>query len=215
MTHSSTTPLVARRSLRTGLALTGATLALIALAGCAPESSAEPTASAAPSATATAEPTASATATAEPTATPTPPPAPEGTPVALTCDQVLTPDDVYALNPNFGEDPEYAASSNAAVTATTYGGLACGWLNQSSGEVIEVVLAMPNESLANTLKDAALSDGEIVPTYGSAPEVEGYFSASSSTAQVFTRGYWVAVTDPGMIEPGDAGPVLDIVLGKL
>ncbi|MCU1444460.1 iron ABC transporter ATP-binding protein [Cryobacterium sp.] len=213
MTHSSSTPLAPRRSLRTGLALTGATLALIALAGCGPESSAEPTASAAPSATASVEPT--ATATVEPTATPTPPPAPEGTPVSLTCDQVLTADDVYALNPNLGEDLEYAASSAAAVTATTYGGIACAWLNQSSGEVIEVALAMPNESLANTLKDAALSDGEIVPTYGSAPEVEGYFSASSSTAQVFTRGYWVAVTDPGMIEPGDAGPVLDAVLGKL
>ena len=215
MTHSSSTSLAARRSLRTGLALTGVTLALLALAGCAPESSAEPTASAAPSVTATptAEPT--ETATAEPTATPTPPPAPEGTAVDKTCDQVLTADDIYALNPNFSPDPGYAAASEFAVTATTYSGISCGWINQSSGEVIEVAIAMPNESLANTLKDAALADGEIVPTYGTAPEVEGYFSASTSTAQVFTNGYRVAVTDPGMIEPGDAGPVLDSVLGNL
>ena len=215
MTHSSLTTLAARRRLRGGLALTGAALALLALAGCAPDSGAEPTASAAPSATATATAAPTETATAEPTATPTPPPAPEGTPVALTCDQVLTADDVYALNPNFGTDPGYAATSPIAITAATYSGVSCGWLNQSSGEVIEVAIAMPNEALANTLKDAALADGEIVPTYGTAPEVEGYFSASTSTAQVFTKGYWVAVADPGMIEPGDAGPVLDAVLAKL
>jgi hypothetical protein len=217
VTHSSSTSLAAHRSLRAGFALTGAALALVALAGCAPESSAEPTASAVPSATATATATAAPaeTATVEPTATPTPPPAPEGTPVGLACDQVLTADDVYAINPNFGTDPGYAATSASALTAATYGGVSCGWLNQSSGEVIEVAIAMPNEALANTLKDAALAEGEIVPTYGTAPEVEGYFSASASTAQVFTKGYWVAVTDPGMIEPGDAGPMLDAVLGKL
>jgi hypothetical protein len=217
VTHSSSTSLAARRSRRNGLALTGAALALLAIAGCAPDAGAQPTASAAPSATASAsasaEPT--ETATAEPTATPTPPPAPEGAPVGKTCDQVLTADDVYALNPNFGTDPGYAASSATAMAATTYGGVSCGWLNQSSGEVIEVAIAMPNETLANTLKDAALADGEIVPTYGTAPEVEGYFSAGTSTAQVFTNGYWVAVTDTGMIEPGDAGPVLDAVLGNL
>jgi uncharacterized lipoprotein YbaY len=217
VTHSSSPSLAARRGFRTGFALTGAALALVALAGCAPESSAEPTPSAVPSATATASATAepTETATVEPTATPTPPPAPEGTPVGLSCDQVLTADDVYALNPNFGTDPGYAATSASAVTAATYGGVSCGWLNQSSGEVIEVAIALPNEALTNTLKDAALADGEIVPTYGTAPDVEGYFSASTSTAQVFTKGYWVAVTDPGMIEPGDAGPVLDAVLGKL
>jgi hypothetical protein len=122
---------------------------------------------------------------------------------------------VYALNPNFTSDPGYAATSASATTAATYGGISCGWINETSGEVIEVALAMPNEALANTLKDAALAEGEIVPTYGTAPEVEGYFSASTSTAQVFTKGYWVAVANPGMIEPGDAGPVLDAVLAKL
>jgi hypothetical protein len=215
VTHSSSTLHADRRSFRTALALTGAALALIGLAGCAPESSAEPTASAAPSVSATPTPEPTETATAEPTATPTPPPAPEGTPVGMTCDQVLTADDVYAINPNFTSDPGYAATSASATTAATYGGISCGWINETSGEVIEVALAMPNEALANTLKDAALAEGEIVPTYGTAPEVEGYFSASTSTAQVFTKGYWVAVANPGMIEPGDAGPVLDAVLAKL
>ncbi|MGY4859829.1 hypothetical protein [Cryobacterium sp. AP23] len=215
MTHSSSTSLVARRSIRTGLALTGATLALIGLAGCAPESSAEPTASVAPSATATAEPT--ATATAEPTETATPEPVvpPAGTAVDKTCEQLLSPDDVYAINPNLGVDPEYAATSDYAVTAATYSGISCGWLNQSSGETFEVALAMPNESLTNTLKDQALATGEIVPTYGSAPDVEGYFSAETTTAQVFTRGYWVTVTDPTLVEPGDAEPILATVLGNL
>lgn len=210
MTHSSSSSF---RRLRTALALTGTSLALIALAGCAPTDGTEPTASATPSSTATTEPT--ATATAEPTASESPAPKPEGADVDKKCDQVLTADDVYALNPNVGVDPDYSATSDTAVTATTYNGISCGWLNQSSGEVIEVSLAMPNETLTNSLKDAALAGGEIVPTYGAAPEVEGYFSAGTGTAQVFSGGYWVAVVTPEMIEPGDAERIMSAVLGNL
>ena len=215
MTLSSSSSFTTPRRLRTALALTGATLALFALAGCAPEGGTEPTASPTASGGATSEPTATATATAEPTATATPAPAPEGTAVDKSCDQVLTADDVYALNPNFSVDPGYAATSDTAVTATTYSGISCGWINQSSGEVIEVSLAMPNDSLANNLKDAALANGDIVPTYGTAPEVEGYFSPGTGTAQVFANGYWVAVSSPDMIEPGDAERVMSTVLANL
>lgn len=213
MTHSSSSSFATGRRLRAALALTGASLALIALAGCAPAGDAEPTASATakPTGTATSEPS----ATAEPTATATPAPVAEGTAVDKSCDQVLTADDVYELNPNVGVDPGYAASSEAAMIATEYNGISCGWLNQSSGEVIEVSVAMPNDTLANTLKDAALAGGDIVPTYGSAPDVEGYFSASTGTAQVFTGGYWVAVASPTMIEPGDAERIMSTVLGNL
>jgi len=203
--------------LRAALALTGATLALVALAGCAPEGGSEPSASAttAPNASATAEPSAEPTASAEPTVEPTPVQPPEGTPVELACDQVITPDEAYELNPNLGTDPAYAPTSDTAVTATTYNGVSCGLLNQSSGEVIEISLAQPNEPLTNTLKDAALAGGDIVPTYGTAPEVEGYFSADTGTAQVFTGGYWVAVSSPDMIEPGDAERLMSLVLSNL
>jgi hypothetical protein len=213
VTHSSSSSFSTPRRLRAAFALTGATLALIALAGCAPESGAEPTASA--TAGATAEPTDTAAPTVKPTETATPAPVAEGTAVDLGCDDILTAEDVYDLNPNFGVDPNFAASSETATTATSYDGVACGWLNQSSGEVIEVSVAMPNEALANTLKDSALASGTIVPTYGSAPEVEGYFSPSTGTAQVFSGGYWVAVSSPDMIEPGDAERIVGTVLGNL
>lgn len=218
MTHSRTSSLAVRPRLRAALALSGATLALIALAGCAAEETgpkATPAASSTATAKPTAKPTASATATAEPTASATPAPTAEGAAVDKSCDQILTADDIYAINPNFGVDPGFAATSDTAVTATSYNGIACGWLNQSSGEVIEVSVAMPNETLANSLKDAALASGEIVPTYGSAPEVEGYFSSATGTAQVFSSGYWVAVGSPDMIEPGDAERVVATVLANL
>ena len=215
MTHSSTSSLATGRRLRAGLALSGATLALFALAGCAPAGDSGTTPTPSPSSSATGKPTATATATAEPTESATPSPAAEGTAVDKTCDSILTADDVYALNPNYSVDPNYAPTSDTAVTATTYNGVSCGWINQSSGEVIEVSMAMPNETLTNTLKDAALANGDIVPTYGTAPEVEGYFSKSASTAQVFTNGYWVAVASPGMAEPGDAERIVITVLGNL
>ena len=216
MTLSSSSSFTTPRRLRTALALTGATLALFALAGCAPEGGTEPTASPTASGGATSEPTATATATAEPTATAAPVPVdPAGTAVDKTCDQVLTADDVYALNPNFTVDPGFDASSDTAVTATTYDGIACGWINATSGEVVQVSVAMPNETLTNNLKDAALAGGTIVPTYGSAPDVEGYFSPGTGTAQAFARGYWVAVSSPDMIEPGDAERIMSTVLANL
>jgi hypothetical protein len=215
VTHSSTSSLATGRRLRAGLALSGAALALIALAGCAPAGDSASSATPTPSVSATPTPTASATSTAEPTESAPPAPVAEGTAVDKTCDSILTADDVYALNPNYSVDPGYAPSSDTAVTATTYNGVSCGWINQSSGEVIEVSLALPNETLTNALKDAALANGDIVPTYGTAPEVEGYFSQSASTAQVFTNGYWVAVASPGMVEPGDAERIVGTVLGNL
>lgn len=215
MTTSSSSSFSAPRRLRAALALTGAALALLALAGCAPEDGAGPTASPSAGGAATTEPAATATATAEPTESATPAPAAAGSAVGMTCDQVLTDDDIYALNPNYGVDPAFAATSDTAVSATSYNGIACGWLNQSSNAIVEVSVAMPNETLANNLKDAALAGGDIVPTYGSAPDVEGYFSSSTGTAQVFTRGYWVAVTSPDMTEPGDAERIMSTVLDNL
>lgn len=193
------------------MALAGAALALVALAGCSPEPS--------PSATSSA-PAATDGATSDPEATPTPTATPEApnTPVTLGCDQVLTPDDVYAFNPNFGTAPDYKPEAGSvAETAVKYDGVACGWLNQTSGEVIAVSVAQPSETRLTQLKDKAISESTPVPTYGTPPAIDGFFksAAGMGTAQVFSGAYWVTLSSVAFFEPGDAQELVAAVVSHL
>jgi hypothetical protein len=151
-----------------------------------------------------------------PTATPTPTDPP--TPVALTCEQVVTAEQLYEFNPNYGADPGYtpADGSNAAA-AVAAKGVACGYLNQTSNAVIEVAIAKPAASALVKLKDAAISDSTVVPTYRVPPAVEGYFGTRNNAgqAQIFSNGYWVVLQSKDFAEPGDPQPVVAAVLANL
>ena len=110
------------------------TFFLLLLAGCTPSAEEpEPTESAAaPSPTAEA-----------PSSTPTPSPSataePAGTPVAFGCDDVLTLDEMYAYNPNFGRQDDYApADGTAQAEVVAEQGISCQWVNLTSGVTIEV-----------------------------------------------------------------------------
>jgi hypothetical protein len=201
------------RPRRAGLAVAAGAFAVMVFAGCTPGAG-TPTASPSSTAAPTGEPTTAPTETVTPTPTPTP----AGTPLSLSCDQVLSPDDVYAFNPNFGTAPDYKPSGgSAAETAVSYDGVACGWLNQTSGEIIEVSVAQPNDILTPRLKDAAIEDSKPVPTYGTPPDVDGFFTnaAGAGEAQVFTRGYWVALSSVAFFEPGDAQQLVAAVVSHL
>lgn len=200
-------------------------MALLALAGCTPDAasptvkpSGSPATSASPSASAGASDAPSDDVTDTPTPTPTPTPKPEGMAVSLDCDQVLTPDDMYAFNPNFGMAPDYKpAGGSAAETAAKYDGVACGWSNQTSGEVIAVSVAQPNDVLMTQLKDAAIAQSTPVPTYGTPPSLEGFFTnaGGQGEAQLFTGKYWVALNSSAFFEPGDAQSLAATVVSHL
>ncbi|GLI26001.1 hypothetical protein ARHIZOSPH14_02430 [Agromyces rhizosphaerae] len=195
------------------LAVTVATAAIVVgLAACAPE---EPAASPTPTAAETTAPTETPAETDA--ATPTPTPTPTGEPVDVACDELLTLDQMYAFNPNYGTDPGYAPTGEPAVFAASIGGVACGWLNQSSGETIEVSVARPvDDTMEERLNDAVLA-GQAVPTYGTPPEVEGYYGlvAGTGTAQAFADGYWITASSQAFFEPGDAQPLMESMLANL
>jgi len=213
VTDSRTTPIAIRtRRRHAGVLLAGGALALLILTGCTPATT--PSASDTPIPSASPTPTSSRT----PTPTPTPTPEPTGTPVALTCDQILTAQDAYDFNPNYGTAPGYeAAAGSLAEMAVKYSGVACGWSNQTSGEVIAISVAQPEDSLTTTLKDAAIADSQVVPTYSTSPEIEGFFTVSGGTGQVqvFTGTYWVTLSSPVFFEPGDAQSLVATVLGHV
>lgn len=198
-------PTMSRPTRRT-LALTVAVAAgIAALSGCTPTAEPSPSTTSAATATATGSPVPSAT----PTATPTP--------VGLTCDQVLTADQLYAYNPNFGVDPGYSPKSGSLEKKIAdWEGVACGWKNQTSGDIIEIAVAKPPASELEGLKNAAISASNPVPTYGTPPAVEGYFEAGTTgQVQIFRGSYWVVAESAAFLEPGDAAPLMQSVLGNI
>ncbi|MBM7504271.1 iron ABC transporter ATP-binding protein [Agromyces aurantiacus] len=191
------------------VALTAVAAALL-LAACAPNATPVPTDGAsAPSGTAGPDASASAVPTPEPTEEPIP--------FDVACDAVLTPDQAYAFNPNFGAAPGYEPSGELVLEVADAQGTACGWSNQTSGDLLEVAVAtLPPKAFALQVGHAAM-DSNAVPTYGTPPEVEGFFLLAGGVgqAQVFTGDYWVVVESPALVEPGDAQAVIASVLENL
>ncbi|MFB6611516.1 iron ABC transporter ATP-binding protein [Agromyces sp. NPDC056379] len=152
------------------------------------------------------------TASAEPTETAEP-----LVPFAIDCDALLTPDQVYAFNPNFGTAPDFEPSGDHVVAVVAEEGTACGWLNQTSGEIIEVGVSTPPPAALLAHQSDAAMDSTPVPTYGTPPTLEGYFTqaAGSGEVQVFSGPYWIVVRSAALFEPGDAGQLVADVLGNL
>jgi hypothetical protein len=179
-------------------------LALTALSACVPTPSPSPTGttSATPSATASASPTPSPTASAV------------STPITIGCNTLITPDDIYAFNPNFGLITSWTPKSgSAAATATSEQGIACRWQNQTSGDQIDISVAHLDAASIESLKNAAVGTSTMVPTYGD----EAYFSVSGGvgTAIVFQGDYWLVATSVDFLEPGDPADLITAALGAL
>ncbi|UOQ89730.1 iron ABC transporter ATP-binding protein [Agromyces endophyticus] len=192
-----------------GLAAAIAAVAL-ALTGCAAD---------APEPTGSATPTAGTEAPApggsdSPAPTPTEEPA---TPFEVACDVLLTPDQVYAFNPNYSAAPGYAPAAAGVVGVTDEAGTACGLVNQTNGALIEYAVATPPEAALEARKNDAALGSNPVPTYGTPPDVEGYFERSGETgeAQVFTGEYWIVVASTELVEPGDAQSLVSAIVANL
>ncbi|MEO6116330.1 MAG: arginyl-tRNA synthetase [Pseudolysinimonas sp.] len=179
-------------------------LALAALSGCVPTPTASPsdTSTASPSDTASASPTPSPTASLV------------SVPITIACSDLITPDDIYAFNPNFGQiDSWTPKAGSAAATAKSEQGIACRWSNQTSGDTIDVSVAHLDAASIEALKNDAVGKSTMVPTYGD----EAYFSVSGGvgTAIVFQGDYWLVATSVEFAEPGDPADLITAALGTL
>ncbi len=177
---------------------------LVVLSGCVPTVS--PTVSASASGTPSASSSPPATAAPTPTASPTP--------VTIGCSTLITADDMYAFNPNFGLLTSWTPTKgSAAATALSESGIACRWSNQTSGDTIDVSVAHLDAASIEALKNQAVSQGTLVPTYGD----EAYFSTTGGvgTAVVFQGNYWLVATSVAFAEPGDPADLIAAALGAL
>lgn len=179
-----------------------------AVSACATETDATPSES-------SAAPTPTATETPEPTETAAP--VVEGTPVTIDCNTLITPDAIYAFNPNFGLSESYKpASGTEAATIVEANGLACQWVNQTSGEVVQVAVADLPADKITALKNNFVMNSNSVPTYG----VEGYFDAPTDAGQLgvaeaFSGTFWISATSDAFLEPGDAQPIVEAALAGI
>lgn len=160
-------------------------------------------------------PTESPSASPAPTATAGPDEEPDDLPaVELACDELVSPDTIYAFNPNFVSIAEWRpAPGSPAEAALDAGGVACRWQNQTSGDVIDVAVAAYDEETLDGLKNEAFEQSTMVPTYG----VEGYFSVADGvgTAIAFDRVYRVVAQSPAFLEPGEATDIVADALQAL
>ena len=179
-------------------------LALAALCGCVPTSTPTPsdTASAPPSDSASASPTPGPTASAA------------STPITIDCNTLITPDDIYAFNPNFGVITSWTPKpGSAAATAKSEQGIACRWQNQTSGDTIDISAAHLDAATIESLKNDAVGKSTMVPTYGD----EAYFSVSGGvgTAIVFQGDFWLVAASVEFAEPGDPADLITAALSAL
>jgi hypothetical protein len=173
-----------------------------------------------------AAPSASAKPTSGPTTpttqTPPPPsatatPVVGATPVNIACNTVLTPNQVYAYNPNYVDDSAYApAPSSPEATVKASQGTLCGWVNETSSETFGVAIGKPAASALASAKTAA-ARGAPVAGYSASSGVAAYFSTAGGIGRVqaFKGPYWVVVSSTTFGQAQDATPVLQAVLKNL
>jgi hypothetical protein len=193
----------ARIGIRLAVVATAVALA-VGLTGCIQSTTALPGTTASATATRSASPSSSASETPSPTPS-------SGAPTFVeNCSILLTPDQVYAFNPNFVADPSYkpkAGSIPAKIAAN--GGQTCGWLNESSGSLLEVAIATPTATALNAAKTAA-SGGTPIDANGK----PGYFAVVNGvgSAQFFFGSFWLDVASGDFTAVADAQSVYPTVV---
>lgn len=131
-----------------------------------------------------------------------------------TCEELVTPNELFEFNQNFGPQPEYEAEPGSlAARVVELRGVACGWSNQTSNETIEIAVAHLPTSDITDLKNDLVLKSTAIPTYGD----EAYFDSDSGvgTAQVFSGDYWIVARSVTFYEPGDATTLVEDVIQAL
>jgi hypothetical protein len=179
---------------RRNLSVVTALVVASTLTGCVPQ--AEPTGAPTASGTPTSVPTAS------PSSTPAPTAEPGATPVDLTCEQVLSAQQLFDYNSIYSAVDEAPDAGTLAAEAVALGGVACRWVNTSSGSPIDISVAQPAPAQWDALQ-------------GTAGDATGYGFFAGGVAQAFPGAYWVTVGSPDFTVADDPAPLVETVVGNL
>jgi hypothetical protein len=191
------------------LGATGLTLAIVLIAGCVAVDQSSP----APSEIAGDEnerPTPSPTVieTAEPTD-----PTLTSTPVDIDCNSLLSLETVYEFNPNVGIDPAYMPTARGAE-ALAYGGVSCGWINQTSGDSLAVSVAQFDaSSLLDVQEIAREREGATLVGPDNTATIRTVNGVGS--LELFVDSYWICIESRMIVEYSDASLLIDEISSAL
>ena len=194
------------RTRSAGLALLAAASVAL-LSGCSPEA-ADPTETAAP----TAAP-GSPTAAPEPTETAEPP-----LPFEISCDALVTADQLYAFNPNFGADPAFEPTSSDVIAVVEEdAGTACGYLNQTQRRGHRDRRRHAHRGGGRDPQEQRRDVEQARADVRHAARRRGLLrqAGGSGEAQVFHGPYWIVIDSAALFEPGDAQQLVAAVLANL
>jgi hypothetical protein len=135
--------------------------------------------------------------------------------IGLNCRELVADVAIYEWGSgNFAVDVDYepAAGTDAAEIADD-GGLACRWLNLSSGETLEVAaVALSDDELLDR-RVAFAAEGEPVSDWNA----EGWFSFDGTQGHVnaVSGDYWLSATSTWFYQPGDATLIVNAAVSAL
>lgn len=185
-------------ALRPAFALGLALASVVTLSACSPESEPKPDdTSASPSASTDAQPDASEA------------PATGSSPVGVDCEELITLAELYEFNPNVSPIADFSAEAGSdAAEAVAAQGVACGYVNQTSGETTVVSASKPGESALAELR-TELAAATPAPELGA----EAWFT--TGTAHVIEGEYLVTAASEFFYTAADAQPLVAAALGHL
>jgi hypothetical protein len=114
---------------------------------------------------------------------------------------------MYDYNPNFSLLGDLdAAAGSLAADALAQQGVACRWINDTSGETIDIAAA---DLSGPALAERRTAAGDVTNDFG----VEGYFRAGE--AQAISGSYWITIVSNAFFEPADATPLVSAAVDSL
>jgi hypothetical protein len=114
---------------------------------------------------------------------------------------------MYDFNPNFGLLASFSPDAGTLTArAVSDEGTVCRWINQTSGDTIDVSISQPGANALAAARSAAES-GSSMSGLGDA----AFFSHSGGTGvvQVFAGQRWITVTSVYLASPNDARNIVE------
>lgn len=179
--------------------------ALLALAGCTPQTGPAPQQTAG-------APTSQSPSPQSPSTEPTVEP-PDSDPLPVPgCEQLVSAEQMYEYNSNVALSPDYSPLAGSVVARVASTGVACGWVNLSSNEVISLAVGAPDEAVIADF-EAEFSAWSPATWDGAS----GYFGTSGgqATAAIVIDGYVVVSSSTAYVEATDAAPIVNAAVSSL
>jgi hypothetical protein len=137
-----------------------------------------------------------------------------GAPVTIKCSELISAETMYEFNPNFGLQSDFTPDSGStAATMQADQGIACSWVNQTSGETIVISAANPGPADLTARAETLATTSKPAPELG--PSAWFTRAAGVGMTEVITETHWLAASSTYFYEAMEVAPLLDAAKAAL